>query len=671
MPFSCSQQTMSTFDFSLAKSQILSPSSFHWTALKKLPSPLSKTLTPFPARKNPRNRSIKAISSNPNFSLFPKPSPNVRNPNPRNLSIQAISSNPNFSLFPKPSPNVRNPRVYAGRSKKKPGGPSPGRIEGNAEVRREAKKNARRKSRRLAENLFYRLKNPSRNHADNFSEEELQMIGFGYDRMVRFMEKDDPNLRHPNDWYKYGQYGPYSWRGIVVGDPIRGRFSDERVSMISPVKDHEEWEEIERFEMASDFSRRVSSLDKNIGFKYFWIFVRHPKWRISDLPWEQWTLVCEVVLECGEKRLDKWNLMGRLGNKTRELITQCAAWMRPDIIYVKRPVYQCRFEPQDDFFRVLGPLLDPSTENQYLFELSLDGGRVEMCTYFGGLCKIVRANPKAFVDDVVNAYQKMNDERKSKCLDFLLSNHPVELLHPYTKEWKVRLEEMEFGCDSPDDHFSDDDNLSSQNETQITDWFEEDENEEEEEEEEDDVIDVEEGGDEMLGMEEEYVNLKEEEEEEEDENEEEEDDVLDVEEGGDEMLGMEEESVNLKENEKYWEEEFQKALRSPELMENLVKKSVETTTKFYKEQLREMDQQQRDVSGNEVNGNLMKRKVKQQSRNEWKGLSHGPRRRVKRSKIPPELFLRAAVRPFTYRNLVKEIVLLRHAIIDGEVSGKG
>ena len=31
------------------------------------------------------------------------------------------------------------------------------------------------------------------------------------------------------------------------------------------------------------------------------------------------------------------------------------------------------------------------------------------------------------------------------------------------------------------------------------------------------------------------------------------------------------------------------------------------------------------------------------------------------------LFLRAAVRPFTYRNLVKEIVLLRHHIIDGEI----
>jgi hypothetical protein len=54
--------------------------------------------------------------------------------------------------------------------------------------------------------------------------------------MVRFMEKDDPNLRHPFDWYKYGEFGSYSWRGVVIGDPIRGRFSDERVTLISEVR---------------------------------------------------------------------------------------------------------------------------------------------------------------------------------------------------------------------------------------------------------------------------------------------------------------------------------------------------------------------------------------------------------------------------------------------------
>ena len=81
------------------------------------------------------------------------------------------------------------------------------------------------------------------------------------------------------------------------------------------------------------------------------------------------------------------SVMGRLGNKARALITQCAAWMRPDIIYVKRPVYQCRFEPQDEFFKALTPLLDPETEEGFLFELENDDGRVELTTYFVGLCK--------------------------------------------------------------------------------------------------------------------------------------------------------------------------------------------------------------------------------------------------------------------------------------------
>nr|GEV25901.1 reverse transcriptase domain-containing protein [Tanacetum cinerariifolium] len=45
---------------------------------------------------------------------------------------------------------------------------------------------------------------------------------------------------------------------------------------------------------------------------------------------------------------------------------------------------------------------------------------------------VVAPNPKAFVDDVVKAFEKAGDEKKSKCLEFLLGNHPIELLHPYT-----------------------------------------------------------------------------------------------------------------------------------------------------------------------------------------------------------------------------------------------
>ncbi|KAK6934145.1 hypothetical protein RJ641_034300 [Dillenia turbinata] len=591
----------------------------------------------------------------PSHPLNPKPfskSSFLTNPTNPLSSSSAISSS--FSLpmtLTPPLPlSIKTPEVHilclAGRSDKKPGKPSSGRIEGPAEIRRRARRNARIRSKKLAESLFYRLKNPNKNYPDNFTEDELQMIGLGYDRMVRFMKKDDPNLRHPYDWYKYGQFGPYSWRGIVLGDPIRGRFSDERVSIFGEVKDHEEWEKIEQHEMAVDYQSRLDKLNRSIGFRYFWVFVRHPRWRVSELPWEQWTLVSEVVVEAKkEERLDKWTLMGRFGNKTRALITQCAAWFRPDIIYVKRPVYQCRFEPQDDFFRSLTPLLNPETEKDFMFEVKLDNERVELCTYFGGLCKIVKVNPKAYVDDVVKAYEKLTDEKKSECVGFLLSNHPKLLLHPYTKEWKAKLEEMELGCDAPDD----DDDRKATETTEVVDWIEDDGDDDDEDDD---------GGADKDG--------------------EDDDVVLDVEDGqvaggggGDDDDGVvdtAEDHLDEEEDLKYWDEQFKKALSSSEAMERIAKQSVETSTRFYEKQIKEMEEKvedQKAEDGDELFLRSNRQKVKKE---EWKFVGYGPyRRRVKKSRIPPALFFRAAVRPFTYKDLVKEIVLTRHGILDGEI----
>lgn len=514
------------------------------------------------------------------------------------------------------------------------------------------KQGARAKSKKYAESLFYKLKNPNKNYADNFSEEELEMIGLGYDRMVRFMEKDDPNLRHPHDWYKYGEYGPYSWRGVVVGDPIPGRFSDECVTMIGEVKSHEEWDKIDQHEMNVDFGKRLDEMDKNVGFRYFWVFVRHPKWRLNEKPWEQWTLVSEVVLEAGKQRLDKWNLMARLGNKARRCITQCAAWMRPDIIYVKKPVYQCRFEPQDDFFRALVPYLDPSTEQDYLCELKHDDGSVEMCTYFSGLCKIVRVNPKAFVDDVVKAYDKLSDEKKSKCLEFLFTNHPIQLLHPYTKEWKAKLEEMELGCDAPDE---DDDLGVTSGDDEIVDWIEDfgDKDNVDDDEEEEYMDEPDEDEDEILDM---KLHGN--------------DEVTDTEEDGDDESEVDEDSTP-EEDVEYWDNEFRKAVSSADAMEKLAKRSVEISTKLYKKQFKEMegtDMAEDTEDGDETELRGKRAKV---SPEEWKIAGYGRwLKRIKKSKIPPELFLRAAVRPFTYRNLVKEIVLTRHAILEGEIGRK-
>ncbi|KAI9187486.1 hypothetical protein LWI28_028722 [Acer negundo] len=563
--------------------------------------------------------------------------------------------NPTFSLFLKIQPpfyrqtpqfSRLDVRAMAGRSKKT-GGP---RIRGNS------KRRPKYRPVNIAETPYFRLKNSNKSsHPDNFTEEELETVGLGYDRWVRFMEKDDPELRHPYDWYKYGEYGPYSWRGVVVGEPIRGRFSDERVTIYGPVKNQEEWEEIEQHEMCVDFGHRLKMMDKSVGFRYFWVFVRHPRWNVHEKPWKQWTLVSEVVLEAGKQRLDKWSLMSRLGNKTRGLITQCAAWMRPDIIYVKRPVYQCRFEPQDGFFRALVPFLDPKTEKGFLFELRNEDGSVEMCTYFAGLCKIVRVNPKAFVDDVVKAFVKLSEENQSRCLEFLLGNHPIQLLHPYTREWKAKLEEEELGCDAPDD--DEDVSRSGGSENEFTEWIEVD-GDGEDDDQGNVVMDMRESGDD-----------------------DEDNDQDDVEEGSDDELGIKDDELDPEEDEDYWEEEFKAATSSSERMELLATRSVKMTTKFYTKQMESMEEQEQEqeqeqenetenVSEDGYEKELWGKRAKV-SPQEWKQVGLGKwMRKIRKSRIPPELFLRAAVRPFTYRNLVKEIVLTRHAIVDGEIGIK-
>ncbi|XP_044458081.1 uncharacterized protein, partial [Triticum aestivum] len=609
--------------------------------------------TPFPYPKPPQSPRLLHRSRHcsghrlllATSSPFRPDSPPLACPRRKRSSVAAIhasSSDPALYSFPSsPTPPPRPPPApappeppstvaRAGRSKKKPGG---GRIEGGGDVRREAKSRAKRRSRRLSENAFYRRKRRAASgQADTFTDEELEMIGLGYDRSVRFMDgPDDPRLRHPHDWYRFGAFGPYSWRGIVVGPPIRGRFSDDRVSLMSEVADHDEWDRNEQFEMSNQFSHRLNELDDAVGFRYYWVFVRHPRWRPDEPPWQQWTLSAEVAVQASkDQRLDKWSLMGRFGNSTRELITRCAAWTRPDILYVKRPLYQSRFEPQEEFFSRLRPLVDPSTENQFLFDLEQDG-RVIQTTYFGGLCRIVKASPKSYVDDVVNAYSKLSEADKSCCLEFLLTNHPMELLHPYTKEWKVKLEEMELGCDAPDES---DDEGGDEIGSEIIDWVED---------EEVDVID---------DTEDDVDNDYEDEE------------VVDV----SEEVEADEVIESSEENEDYWDEQWDKAMKSNDKMEKLVKNRVEKSYEYNKRQM----QQQKDMESQMGTSNTMIMQQEQAEEDEVKLVQQESARsrsalvRVKREP-PPGLFLRAAVRPFTYRNLVKEIVLMRHQIIDGEI----
>lgn len=273
---------------------------------------------------------------------------------------------------------------------------------------------------------------------EEFTEEELQMIGLGYERTVRFKEPDDPTLRHPLDWYKYGPYSPHARKGIVVGKPVRGRMSDMRVTMFSNVKDAEEQERIDQHDAMVDYDNNLRGFDESIGVKHFWVFARAPYKPKTRVPWDEWTLVSQVAVESGED-LDKYRLGAMVGKRARNWITQCTAWFRPDLIYVKKPFYQARFEPQEEFFRRLAELIDPLTEEAHRFSVP---GEAEIRTYYECLCRILGVEVSVSDDDAVSAYEKLDDERRSLCWDFVFSNHPVKLLHPLTKKWRAREQPM-------------------------------------------------------------------------------------------------------------------------------------------------------------------------------------------------------------------------------------
>ncbi|EMS59402.1 hypothetical protein TRIUR3_24836 [Triticum urartu] len=409
---------------------------------------------------------------------------------------------------------------------------------------------------------------------------------------------------------------------------------------MSEVADHDEWDRNEQFEMSNQFSHRLNELDDAVGFRYYWVFVRHPRWRPDEPPWQQWTLSAEVAVQASkDQRLDKWSLMGRFGNSTRELITRCAAWMRPDILYVKRPLYQSRFEPQEEFFSRLRPLVDPSTENQFLFDLEQDG-RVIQTTYFGGLCRIVKASPKSYVDDVVNAYSKLSEADKSRCLEFLLTNHPMELLHPYTKEWKVKLEEMELGCDAPDES---DDEGGDEIGSEIIDWVED---------EEVDVID---------DTEDDVDNDYEDEE------------VVDV----SEEVEADEVIESSEENEDYWDEQWDKAMKSNDKMEKLVKNRVEKSYEYNKRQM----QQQKDMESQMGTSNTMimqQEQAEEDERNDRSlvvddsGFGGTTQPQWKYDDLKSWIWLQKAIHPeLDYDNKKKWVTLRGAAALRGRRGGSG
>lgn len=514
------------------------------------------------------------------------------------LMVSAVS-NPWECRFFWEHQKPRNVCAQAGRSKKKAGQSSSGRLEGRAEERRAQQMIAERRRRIKAtkiqdrpkvekpwkESELYRLLF-GENQEEEFTEEELQMIGLGYERTVRFKEPDDPTLKHPLDWYKYGPYSPHARKGIVVGKPVRGRMSDMRVTMFSTVKDAEEQERIDQHDAMVDYENNLRGFDESIGVKHFWVFARAPYKPKPRVPWDEWTLVSQVAVESRED-LDKYRLGAMVGKRARNWITQCTAWFRPDLIYVKKPFYQARFEPQEEFFRRLAELIDPLTEEAHRFSVPGEG---EMRSYYECLCTILGVEASVSDDDAVSAYEKLDDERRSLCWDFVLSNHPVKLLHPFTQKWRAREQAM----------------TASGGSSEV----------EDEEESED--------GEASAGME------------------------------------MEAEPDSTDQQAMFWEKEFKNSLRDLEDQEfEDLEMNEEEGTEIGKE-----DAELKLGALSAIGGTESSREGGSPAESVAPAEDAKGRRNESENARDREFTVRAAVRPFTYRDLLREIVLLRQALVE-------
>lgn len=227
-----------------------------------------------------------------------------------------------------------------------------------------------------------------------------------------------PYVRHPDDYYKYGPFGPYAYKADVVGTPKKARLSHENVTMWSPVKDEAHFEQIAISDAIIDYENRIRDFDEDAELQFFLVFVRQPlKVAYYEPPWKEWTLVSQVTVASGEE-LDKLTLMSRLHQRIKNSITKCAGWFRPDLVYVKKPRYQVRFEPQREYIKELEKLLEPVGEAH------------ERDSFYGEWCKILGVDVDASHEEVTSKYEQAREEQKLECLGHLFCFNPVQLLHP-------------------------------------------------------------------------------------------------------------------------------------------------------------------------------------------------------------------------------------------------
>jgi hypothetical protein len=272
------------------------------------------------------------------------------------------------------------------------------------------------------------------------------------------------------------------------------------------------------------------------------------------------------------------------------------AWYRPDLIYVRRPSYQVRFEPQHEFLTVLVELLNPDND-------AVKSSSSSKNPYFERLCEILGVGENDDEEQIGIKFKNLSEEMKSHCLEHVLGMHPVELLTPFTrraaKEDCVKREgqgrKINGGLEAHDDR---------------NEGFDE-------------------GGDLQYGYEERSVDSQVEEEEEED--------------FGDEEYGVDSDEEG---DDGQWDgEDWKNEEWKPSLTEEDVGQTDEgdsdNNTEYRNKQTAEGYSEIEEDSSGEKEGD------------ECTG----------REKDGSELLLKAAVRPYTYADLIKEIIFIRRTLL--------
>lgn len=221
--------------------------------------------------------------------------------------------------------------------------------------------------------------------------------------------------RMSDDYYKYGPFGPHAWKGVCVGTPRKGTLCDKLVVFFSTVENEEEHELGDIQDAITGYAKRVDQMDDE-NVQYYFAFVRQIVKVPGQSPWEEWALVAQVAVE-SEAELEKESLGSKLDRRMWELLTRCVAWYRPDLIYVKRPAYQVRFEPQKEFLEGWLTLLDP--------------GNHHGDSYYQTLCKLLGVDENENAEQVATIFDGFSEEKKMECVEHVLTSHPVCLLTPF------------------------------------------------------------------------------------------------------------------------------------------------------------------------------------------------------------------------------------------------